>query len=127
MTERQVSNVGDDYASRLMKLIPSEVSAAYLAINSIVPLTQGFDFKILLAIGCLTVICPVYLWLFQKVRGLPQLIFTTAMFPLWAVNISNGRSNDIDPQLVGIVLILATLVIPLVPMKTVVTGGANAP
>jgi hypothetical protein len=113
MTGRQVDNI-DPYSAKLSKLIPGEVSAAYLAINSLVSLDQGYNAIIIGSLIVLTILCPLYLWKLRNVRNRLQIAFTTASFPLWALNISNGRSEEINQTVMGVVLILVTLVIPLI-------------
>jgi hypothetical protein len=117
MTDRQVDPNTDQYSAKLLKLIPSEVTAAYLSINSMVSVQQGFDSTIISALVILTIMCPLYLWKLQGVRSYLQIVFTTAAFPLWALNISAPRDDFLtsNSQLLGVILILATLVIPLLP------------
>lgn len=59
----------------------------------------------------------LYLWKVRNVTSIAQIAFTTASFPVWALNISATRSDFINPTLVGVVLILITVAIPLVPTK----------
>src|SRR5262245_48534179 len=112
---RQVNSSTDAYMSRLVKLIPSEVSVVYLAINSLVPLSDGFSLTMMGALVALTILCPIYLWVLQNVKSWLQIAFTTFSFPLWALNISIGRSDYLNATALGVVLILVTLVIPLLP------------
>lgn len=116
MASREVSSL-DSYSSKLAKLIPAEVTAAYLAVNSLIPVSDGYSGLMIVTLIVLTVFCPLYLWVLQNVRGPLQLIFTTGAFPLWALNISYPRSaNPADIQIkLGVALILTTLVIPLIP------------
>jgi hypothetical protein len=114
MADRNVKN-DDSYSSKLAKLIPAEVSAAYLAINTLVDLSNGWDRTMLASLIVLTVFCPLYLWKLQNVRNLIQIIFTTAAFPLWALNISYARFGSPELQApLGAALILATLLIPFI-------------
>jgi hypothetical protein len=116
MAGRQIDNATDSFATKLAKLIPAEVSAAYLAINSIVDMDEGFSPKIWISLGALTVFCALYLWKVLGVRSLLQIAFTTASFPVWALNISSARLvGQIDPSTLGVILILVTVAIPLIP------------
>ncbi len=117
MAGRQVDNENDSYASKLAKLIPAEVSAAYLAINSLVPTSQGFDLTMQVSLVVLTILCALYLWQIQHVRSILQVIFTTASFPIWALNISSVRSDSLNATALGVTLILVTVAIPLIPTK----------
>jgi hypothetical protein len=114
--DRQVNSEADSYSAKLLKLIPAEVSAAYLAINSLVPMQNGFDVTMKLSLVVLTIFCPLYLWRLGNVSSWLQVLFTTASFPLWALNISSARVSDwISPIVLGVILILVTVAIPLVP------------
>jgi hypothetical protein len=126
MAGREVSSL-DSYSSKLAKLIPAEVTAAYLAVNSLVPVDQGYSAPVKITLIVLTVFCPLYLWVLQNVRDPLQLLFTTGAFPLWALNISYPRSeNPADVQIkLGVALILVTLVIPLIPGLGSSTANPN--
>jgi hypothetical protein len=116
MASRQINDVTDSFASKLAKLIPAEVSAAYLAINSIVNIDEGFSPKMWASLAALTVFCALYLWKVLGVTSQLQIAFTTASFPVWALNISSARLIDrIDSSTLGIALILVTVAIPLIP------------
>jgi hypothetical protein len=115
MVGRQVDNAVDSYPAKLAKLIPAEVSAAYLAINSFVPASEGFSPIMVASLLVLTVFCALYLWKIQNVNNAMQIAFTTASFPIWALNISSSRSDSINPIALGVILILVTVAIPLVP------------
>jgi hypothetical protein len=82
-----------------------------------VSIDKGFDTTIVSALIILTILCPLYLWKLQGVKSYLQIVFTTASFPLWALNISAPRADFLinNSQLFGVILILATLVIPLLP------------
>jgi hypothetical protein len=115
MVGRQVDNAADSYPAKLAKLIPAEVSAAYLAINSLVPASEGFSLIMVASLVVLTIFCALYLWKIQNVTNVLQIAFTTASFPVWALNISSTRSDFINPVALGVILILVTVAIPLVP------------
>jgi len=57
----------DSYSTKLLKLIPAEVSAAYLSINSFVPLHYGFDINMWVSLVVLTIFCFLYLDRLQNV------------------------------------------------------------
>ena len=122
MANREIATGVDDYAAKLAKLIPAEVAAAYLSINSLVPNLDTMDWRMWGSMAVLTVFCPLYLWRLQNVRGWAQIAFTTAVFPLWALNISSARLS-FDPTTLGVCLILVTLAIPLIPMSNKVASG----
>jgi len=118
--DRQVNSTADTYSSKLLKLIPAEVSAAYLAINSLVSAEAGFDRTMQLSMLVLAILCPFYLWKLGNVTSWLQIAFTTLSFPLWALNISASRLATLNldwltPTGLGVALILVTATIPLVP------------
>jgi hypothetical protein len=116
MVGRQIDDTTDSFASKLAKLIPAEVSAAYLAINSIVNMDNGFSPTMWASLAALTVFCALYLWKVLNVTSPLQIAFTTASFPVWAFNISSARlTGMIDPSTLGVLLILVTVAIPLIP------------
>lgn len=115
MDQRQVDPSTDNYSAKLAKLIPAEIAAAYLSINSLVGYPEQMDYNVIMALVVLTILCPFYLKKVQKVDNIYQLCFTTAVFPLWALNISIARLT-ISPVTMGVILILVTVMIPLVPM-----------
>lgn len=107
----------DSYSAKLLKLIPAEVSAAYLSINSLVPLSVVMKDPLMIgSVLVLTVLCPIYLYA-SAVRNWWQLAFTTISFPVWAVNISSARILEIPSFYLGVALIILTLLIPLIPAK----------
>jgi len=111
---REITPGVDNYSAKLAKLIPAEVSAAYLSINSIVPDPDIMDWHMWGSMLVLTVLCPIYLWRLQNVRSGVQIAITTAAFPVWALNISASRLT-IDHVSLAILLILVTLAIPFLP------------
>jgi hypothetical protein len=113
MASREVRDL-DSYSSKLAKLIPGEVTAAYLAINSLVSIDDGMSWVMITSLVILAIFCPLYLWKLQNVRNVAQIAFTTAAFPLWALNISYPRIPSIPQGVLGTALILATLAIPLI-------------
>jgi hypothetical protein len=115
MVGRQVDDTADSYPAKLAKLIPGEVSAAYLAINTLVSPDDGFSNTMVVSLIVLTIFCALYLWKVRNVTSIAQIAFTTASFPVWALNISSTRSDLFSPTLLGVILILITVAIPLVP------------
>jgi len=109
------------YLDRLYKLIPTELTAAYVAIASLIdPVNFGEDHLWLLPVsyGVLQILVPVYMWRLQGVRDIAQLVVSSISFPIWAANISSilvsEKFNFISGVTLGVVLILWTLIIPLV-------------
>lgn len=115
--DRQVKPT-DDYSSKLLKYIPAEISGAYLAINSLVP-PQGNNLLMAGALVILLVLCALYLRQLQSVTSSLQIVLSLILFVIWAVNISSARLDaDLDPLILGVVLILATVALPLLPVRS---------
>ncbi len=117
---------GNDYAQRLYKLIPTEVTAAYLAISALLtetdpvnPGTPGvapYDMYLFYSFLALFALVPLYMTIVQKVRTLPQILATTISFPVWAANVSAPLVYEyfhLPPAAVGAVLIIWTTSLPL--------------
>lgn len=111
-------NSTDSYSERLLKYIPAEVSAAYLAINSLVPTPNGMSSTMWISVVVLAALCALYLWRLQGVTSIVQILITVSLFFLWAANISSIRiENLVNSNNLGVALILATAAIPVLPVK----------
>jgi hypothetical protein len=103
------------YLDRVRELAPTEVTAAFLAINSSIPLDSTY-LNYLIAFFCFLVLaCWLYLRRFQGITNLQQLAFTTFVaFPVWAFNISVARFDFVADKtfIPASVLILTTLFAP---------------
>ncbi|MBZ0262276.1 MAG: hypothetical protein K8F90_16950 [Hyphomicrobiales bacterium] len=109
------------YLDRLYKLIPTELTAAYVAAASLIdPVNRSDDdlWMLPVAYGVLQVLVPVYMWRLQGVRDTTQLLVSSISFPIWAANVSSMLVTEtfgfLNGVTLGIVLILWTLVIPVV-------------
>ena len=112
---REVSS-GDSYAERVKKLIPAEVSAAFLAINASIPLSDEFFWFVIGFFAILILICIFYLQRLEGVTSIAQLVFISCVaFPVWALNIAVDRLDFMQNKLflASGLLVLVTLVIPL--------------
>ena len=87
-----------------------------MAINSLVDMNAAFSATMMVSLIVLTLLCIPLLWKGLGVTNPYQIAFTTAAFPVWALNISSARLIDqIDPATLGVILILVTVAIPLIP------------
>lgn len=112
----------NSYQSRLLKLIPSEIIAAYLAILGFIPEDYQHA-KILLTVVSvsLLVLLPFYLYIMQGVRGFIQIAFTSLSFVVWVYSIGGPFTYwGIHDAIVGsTILVIWTLLIPffIIPEK----------
>ena len=110
------NNAITQYLDRVKELVPTEITAAFLAINTAVPLDSQwlkflYGLSVLLAIACW-----LYLRRFKGVTSIQQLIFVTLVaFPVWAFNIAVSRFDFVANAtfIPSSVLILVTVFAPL--------------
>ena len=80
----------DDYGSRVLKYIPAEVVAVYIAvqgaINQADP-TPTSATLLWIAFGILLVLTPVYLWRVTHVTKTLQLVIATVSFAVWVFSL----------------------------------------
>lgn len=103
------------YLDRVKELVPTEVTAAFLAINSSIPLDSTYLGFLAVFFCILLVACWLYLRRLQNVENLQQLIFTTFVaFPVWAFNIAVARFDFVADKtfIPACVLIMTTLFAP---------------
>ena len=112
-----------DYKSKLLKLIPTEIIAAYMVIHGIFEgqgvqvgekdLTHIVGWSVFSALLLLT---PLYLVKIQNVKTTAQVILTTLSFPVWVYTIGGPfkMAGWYHPQIASCLLVVWTLIIPLV-------------
>ena len=114
-----------DYADKLLKLIPTEIIGAYLAIEGMASTNPSIQFRVLV-ISCLAliVLIPFYLWFLFGVRRKLQLVVTMISFIVWVFSIGGPflHFTWYLPIYGAITLVFWTLVVPLIPYKES-TGG----
>lgn len=117
--ERQVKPA-DTYADRVKKLIPAEVSAAFLAINASIPLDDDYLPYVIAFFVALMLISVIYLRTLERVANPAQIVFVSLVaFPAWALSIAVDRFDFMENRLflASGILVLVTLVIPLIVRK----------
>lgn len=110
----------DSYLDRVKKLIPAEVSAAFLAINASIPLDEDAFVYVVGFFLVLIPICVLYLRSLENVTSLAQVAFISGIaFPVWALNIAVTRIEFMQNKLFlsSSLLVLVTLIIPLLVKK----------
>src|ERR1043165_9102292 len=78
----------DEYLDRLYKLLPAEVTGAYIAIRTLIdPTTNDNDKYLFFFGGVILVLAPfVYYWVL-KISDWVQVAFLTFSYVVWAANI----------------------------------------
>ena len=111
---REIST-GHSYPEKLLRLIPSEIVAAYLAINGIIP--SGYSkWGSVTVSAILFILIPFYLWRVQNVRKILQVSLTSLAFVVWIYSLNGGPFAYFglySPWIASIVLILCTLLSPV--------------
>ena len=106
--------INQDYKSKLLKLIPSEIIAAYLVIEGIIPEERKLIGTLVVSV-ILLILVPFYLRKIYHVRRLGQHIFVMLAFLVWIYSLGGPfRYWNIWEAWIGSsLLILYTLCIPL--------------
>jgi hypothetical protein len=109
---RQIKT-NEEYMGRLLKLIPSEIVAAYMAIQGFVPEEKARLGLSVISV-LLLIITPFYLKLVQKIEKTAQVVVSTLSFVIWVYTIGGPFVYfDIhEPWLASAVLLLWTIFIP---------------
>lgn len=115
----------DDYLSRVLKHIPSEIVMAYVAIDGILRTSynpniqserQTLQMLLWVTLGILTVLTPLWLLRVMGVRRLSQLFISTLSVPVWLFALGGPFAllDWYEPAFGAIVLPLYTLIIPII-------------
>jgi hypothetical protein len=104
----------NEFRSKLLKLIPSEIVAAYMVLQGIIPEDSG-KWGLIIVSLVLLIITPFYLSKFEKVKKASQIAFSTASFVIWVYTLGGPFVfwGVYKPWIASIVLVLWTLIIPL--------------
>ncbi|KPL13711.1 MAG: hypothetical protein AMS23_00660 [Bacteroides sp. SM1_62] len=103
-----------DYKTKLLKLIPSEIVAAYILIVGIIPADYKYWGTLITAVIMLVLI-PFYLRRLYDVKRLGQIIYIMIAFIIWIYTLGEPfRQWGIWQEWIGsALLVLYTLTIPL--------------
>ena len=122
----------DDYRSRIIKLIPAEIIAAYLTLKGLIESaassTSVKEIIYWIVFLVLLVLTPIYYKKITKVVSGKQLFITTCAFILWVYSVGGpmadwfverGIFTESDQSLIAsVLLILFTLISPLLFVPT---------
>lgn len=116
--DRNITNI-NTYKDVLIKLIPSEIVAAYMVIDGLIPSGEPYAKWLALIVSLiLAVFTPLYLRFIYKVRNQIQILFTTGTFIVWLYWLGGPfKLWNMHYQPIGsILLVLWTLLIPFLNM-----------
>ena len=104
-----------NYYEKLLRLIPSEIVAAYLVIIGIIPPNVPVWLNVVVT-SILLLIIPFYLYRALDVKNKLQIITTTIAFIVWVYSFNGGIFNSFGlykPWIASIILVLFTLIMPI--------------
>lgn len=110
------------YLDKLLKLIPSEIIAAYLFIQNLIadqPVVIGnIDYQIIvlwLVVGVFIIVTPVYLVNVQHVYKMNQIVLSSIAFLIWTYSLGGPFRLEgwYNPQIAAILLVFWTLITPI--------------
>ncbi|MCK4543223.1 MAG: hypothetical protein KAU17_13395 [Spirochaetales bacterium] len=109
----------DTFQKKLLKLLPSEAVATYLAVINIIPNKESSQIVLWIIIGVITLITPFYLVKFMDMsfkRKPLQIIFISISFIVWAFSINGEHWLPLPSDLLylkTLILILWTFALPI--------------
>ncbi|MCF8242278.1 MAG: hypothetical protein K9J16_12900 [Melioribacteraceae bacterium] len=106
----------NEFKDRLLKLIPSEVVAAYMVLHGFITDKTETDLIIgWIVFGVLLLLTPLYLKRFQQVDDFAQLVITSISFAVWVFTIGGPFESFAwySSKVASVVLVLWTMIIPL--------------
>ena len=103
------------YKDRLLKLIPSEIIAAYMILSGIIPQNSAKWGTLIVSI-VLLILVPFYLWKIHNVKHSPQIIVTSISFVVWVYSLGGPfQFWGVYKSWIGsVILVLWTLIVPIV-------------
>jgi hypothetical protein len=118
----------DDYFSKILKLIPADIVAAWILISGMVTLSKtnpavNYPALIWICFFALLVIVPLYLYRITGVKGIPQLLITMGAYVVWVfalgvpfsdLNGENFLQFTYQPIYGQLLLIFYTLIVPMI-------------
>lgn len=113
---KEIPILPDNYISRVMKYIPSEVIALYLMLDAIIRSSEtNLQLYWTIFIFCI-IATPLYLWRVQKVNKKKQLLISTTAFIVWIFAIGGPfvYVSWYKPLFGGLLLSIYTFMISLI-------------
>lgn len=92
----------DDYVSKLLKLLPAEITAAYLSVRAIcTPENSNNDLFIAVFAIFIFLAAPLFMWRVLKMKNNVQIAFLTFSFVVWVANIEIARIDGYREAISG--------------------------
>lgn len=106
--------IDDSYLDKLLKLIPSEIVAGYIAIYSIAQDHTNEETIILVSSIALLILIPFILRFLQNVTKWGQIVFSMIAFVIWVYSLGGPfEAYGIhDPVIGSVIIIFYTFLIP---------------
>ena len=117
----------DNYQSRLLKLIPTEIVGVYIFISGLIPSepkATKYGNLLLIVFGLLFIINPLYLRYAADVTNKKQIWICTIGFAVWVFSLGNpymviGPDPNYSRIIGSIVLAIYTLIVPMFLSETI--------
>ena len=118
-------NTADDYMSRVLKHIPSEIVMVYITVDGVLRTSynpnvwaerQTLQMLLWIILGTLTVLTPFWLHRVMRVKRPSQLFISTLSVPVWLFALGGpfALQDWYQPAFGAIVLPFYTLIIPII-------------
>ncbi|MEA3338904.1 MAG: hypothetical protein U9R15_02965 [Chloroflexota bacterium] len=118
-------NTADNYVSRVLKHIPTEIVMAYITIDGVLRTSYNPNVwserrtlltLLWITLTTLTVITPLWLWRVMRVRRPGQLFISTLSVPVWLFALGGPFAllDWYEPAFGAIVLPFYTLIVPII-------------
>ncbi|MDX1491734.1 MAG: hypothetical protein R3332_10625 [Pseudohongiellaceae bacterium] len=112
---RQI-DVSSHYSEKLVKLIPTEIIGAYIAIEGMVRSNGDVYMQVMVAASIvLLLLVPLYLTIIFRVNNKAQIVVTMLSFLVWIFSMGGPFATQLWylPVYGSVVLVLWTLIVPL--------------
>lgn len=105
---------GDSYLDKLLKLIPSEIVAGYIAIYGITQSHAKAETILLVSSIALLILIPFILRFLQNVTKWGQIVFSIIAFVIWIYSLGGPFEHYgiHDPVIGSVIIIFYTFLIP---------------
>lgn len=122
-------NIADNYMSRVLKHIPTEIVMAYITIDGVLRTSyhpnvwaerQTLQTLLWVVMAVLTVLTPFWLYRVMRVKRPKQLFISTLSVPVWLFALGGpfALQDWYQPAFGSLILPLYTLIIPILSGST---------